>query len=124
MSGSAPPGSIVSLGSTAPAVWFTSMASLLACESHLLDKPVAILVHDGATVRPARERACRGGARRAAGRADASAPARGVRRAGAPTGRGLRAAHRARVRRAALDGALRAAGHGQDDAGAARRGTR
>src|SRR5512132_3637370 len=94
------------------AVRFTSTASLLAWESHLLDKPVAILVHDGAPVRPTRGRACRRAARRPAGGAHAPAAARRVRGAGAPARRRLRAEDVAGVRRAALDGALRPAGHG------------
>src|SRR3954465_268502 len=100
-------------------VRFTSPVSLLAWESHQLDKPVAILVHDGATVRSTRGRAGRRAARRTAGGADAPAAARRVRGAGAPARRGIGAADVAGVRRPALDGALRPARDRQDDARAA-----
>ena len=49
-------------------------------------------------------------------RADAAAHARRLRRPGAPARRGLGAADRDRVRAAALDGPVRTARHGQDDA--------
>ena len=52
----------------------------------------------------------------AAGRAHAPAQPRGVRRAVAPARRGLGAAHRDRAGPSALDGPVRAAGVGQDDA--------
>ena len=58
---------------------------------------------------------------RAAGGARAPAQPRGVRRPGAPARRGLGAAHGDRAGAAALDGPLRAAGLGQDDARADRR---
>src|SRR3954454_15344299 len=124
MSGSAPAGELGSLVSTAPAVWLTSVASLIASRAPRLDKTAAILVRSGAALRPPGGRARRRARRRPAGRADAPADARGVRGAGAPARRGLGAAHLARVRPPALDGALRPAGDRQDDARAARGGAR
>src|SRR5215218_2546142 len=115
MSGSEPPGVIVSVGSTAPAVWLTSVASLFAAPAHRLDKTAAILVRSGAALRPPGGRARRRAAGRPARRPDAAPHPRRVRRAGAPPGRGLGAAHVARVGAAALHDPLRAAGHGQDD---------
>ncbi len=52
------------------------------------------------------------------GGADAPGGAAGVRRAGSPARRGLGSAHGDRAGPTALDGAVRAAGLGQDDAGA------
>src|SRR4051794_14244843 len=88
------------------------------------DKTAAILVRDGAALRPPGGRARRRARRRSARRADAAADARRVRGAGAPPRGRLRAARRARVRAAALDDPLRAARHRQDDARAARRRAR
>src|SRR3954451_7500042 len=116
MSGSAPAGERGSLVSTAPAVWLTSVASLIASRAPRLDKTAAILVRSGAALRPPGGRARRRARRRPARRPDAPADARGVRGAGAPARRGLGAARRARVRPPALDGPLRAAGDRQDDA--------
>ena len=62
--------------------------------------------------------------RSAAGGADAPADARGVRRPAAPARAVIGAADRDPVRRAALDDPVRAAGHGQDDAGADAGGVR
>src|SRR4051794_3588270 len=124
MSGSAPAGELGSLVSTAPAVWLTCVASLIAARAPRLDKTAAILVRSGAALRPPGGRARRRARRRPARRPDAPADARGVRRTGAPARRGLGAADFAGVRPSAFDGPLRAAGHGQDDARAACGGAR
>src|SRR5215210_1290349 len=110
MSGRAPPGEIVSVEATAPAVWLTSVSSLFAAESHLLDKSDAILVRNGAALRPPGGRARRRAARRSARRPHAAAHARGVRRPGASPRGGVGAARRARVGPTALHGALRTPG--------------
>src|SRR5215213_10531977 len=116
MSGSEPPGVIVSVGSTAPAVWLTSMASLFAAPAHRLDKTAAILVRSGAALRPPGGRARRRARGRPARRPHAPPHPGGVRGTGASARRGVGAAHVARVGSAAFDDPLRTAGHGQDHA--------
>src|SRR5215210_5603041 len=121
MSGGAPAGEVVSVDSTAPAVWLTSVTSLVAAPAHRLDKTAAILGRSGAALRPPGGRARRRAGRRPPRRPHAPAHARGVRGPGASARRGLGAANVARIRPAALHDPLRAARDGQDDARAARR---